>query len=77
MVKYSREFREQGLLLPDEIGVKKVSEQLEINYYKIADIRKERSHKEKEERIAQDKRPLNKRELAMDTNKKRSVHCGS
>ena len=45
--------------------VKKSAEQLGISYYTIADWRKARSQKAKEERIASDKTPLNERELAM------------
>ncbi|MGI5115812.1 transposase [Treponema sp. SP13] len=65
MVKYSREFKEQALLLSDEIGVKKAAEQLGINYSTLADWRKTRNRKAKEERIASDKSPLNERELAL------------
>ena len=65
MVKYNNEFKEQALLLSDEIGVKKAAEQLGISYYTIADWRKVRSRKAKEERIASDKTPLNEREVAM------------
>ncbi len=45
--------------------VKKSAEQLGISYYTIADWRKARSQKSKEERIASDKTPLNERELTM------------
>ena len=55
MVKYNKEFKEQALLLSDELGVKKAAEQLGISYYTIADWRKVRSRKAKEERIASDK----------------------
>ncbi|MGP1369505.1 MAG: transposase [Treponema sp.] len=65
MVKYSKEFKKQALLLSDEIGVKKVAEQLGINYSTLADWRKTRKRKAKEERITSDKTPLNERELAM------------
>lgn len=65
MVKYNKEFKEQALLLSDEVGVKKVAEQLGISYYTIAEWRKVRSRKAKEERIASDKTPLNERELEM------------
>ena len=65
MVKYNKEFKEQALLLSEEIGVKKAAEQLGISYHTIADWRKVRSRKAKEERIASDKSPLNERELAM------------
>ena len=40
MVKYNKEFKEQALLLSDEIGVKKAAEQLGISYYTLADWRK-------------------------------------
>ena len=65
MVKYSKEFKEQALLLSDEIGVKKAAEQLGVNYSTLADWRKTRNRKAKEERIASDKSPLNERELAL------------
>ena len=81
MVKYSKEFKEQALLLSDEIGVKKAAEQLGISYYTIADWRKVRSRKAKEERIASDKTPLNERELEMQREiqelKKARLNCGN
>ena len=81
MVKYNKEFKEQALLLSDEIGVKKVAEQLGISYYTIADWRKVRSRKAKEERIASDKTPLNEREVAMQREiqelKKARLNCGN
>ena len=51
--------------MSDEVGVKKAAEQLGISYYTIAEWRKVRSRKAKEERIASDKTPLNERELEM------------
>ena len=81
MVKYNKEFKEQALLLSDEIGVKKAAEQLGISYYTIADWRKVRSRNAKEERIASDKTPLNERELAMQREiqelKKARLNCGN
>ncbi len=81
MVKYNKEFKEQALLLSDEIGVKKAAEQLGISYYTIADWRKVRSRKAKEERIASDKTPLNEREVAMQREiqelKKARLNCGN
>ena len=81
MVKYNKEFKEQALLLSDEIGVKKAAEQLGISYYTIADWRKVRSRKPKEERIASDKTPLNEREVAMQRElqelKKARLNCGN
>ena len=52
MVKYNKEFKEQALLLSDEIEVKKTVEQPGINYSTPADRRKTKSRKAKEERIA-------------------------
>mgnify|MGYP001082145967 FL=1 len=43
MRKYSKEFKEEALKLSDEIGVKKASEQLGIQYYTISCWR--RNHK--------------------------------
>ena len=81
MVKYSKDFKKQALLLSDEIGVKKAAEQLGSSYYTIADWRKVRSRKAKEERIASDKTPLNERELAMQREiqelKKARLNCGN
>ena len=81
MVKYNKEFKEQALLLSDEIGVKKAAEQLGISYYTIADWRKVRSRNAKEERIASDKTPLNEREVAMQREiqelKKARLNCGN
>lgn len=41
-MKYSKEFKEEALKLSDEIGVKKASQQLGIQYYTLADWRKNR-----------------------------------
>jgi transposase len=45
MRQYSKEFKEQALKLSDEIGLKKASEQLGINYGTLADWRKKRKKK--------------------------------
>jgi transposase len=42
MKKYSKEFKAEALKLSDEIGVKKAAAQLGIQYYTIADWRKNR-----------------------------------
>ena len=65
MVKYSKKFKEQALLLSDERGVKQAAAHLRINYYAIAEWRKAICQNAKEARIASDKTPLNERELAM------------
>ena len=65
MVKYSKKCKEQALLLSDDIGVKKGAEQLWLNYSTLAERRKTRSRKAREERIVSDKTLLNERELAM------------
>ena len=47
MTKYSKEFKEEALKLSDEIGVKKAALQLGLQYYTLADWRKDRKHTEK------------------------------
>ena len=42
MKKYSKEFKEEALKLSDEIGLKKAAAQLGLNYYTVADWRKNR-----------------------------------
>ena len=56
MAKYSKEFKEQALLLPDERGVKKAAEQLGINYYTLADRRQARSEKQRKRESHRTKR---------------------
>ena len=48
MTQYTKEFREQAILLSDEIGVKKAAEQLGIVYSTLVDWRKRRSTMRKE-----------------------------
>ena len=45
MKRYDKEFKEQALLLSDEIGVKKTSEQLGVLYCTLAEWRKQRTRK--------------------------------
>lgn len=40
MVKYNKEFKEEALMLSDEIGIKRAAEQLGLSYYTLADWRK-------------------------------------
>ncbi len=42
MKKYSKEFKEEPLKLSDEIGVKKAASQLGLQYYTLAEWRKNR-----------------------------------
>ena len=58
MVKYSKEFKEQALLLSDEIGVKKAAEQLGSIITRLPTGGRREAN---EERIASDKTPLNER----------------
>ena len=48
MTQYTKEFREQAILLSDEIGVKKSAEQLGVVYSTLVDWRKIRSTMRKE-----------------------------
>ena len=47
MAKYSKEFKEEALRLSDEIGVKKAATQLGLQYFTLADWRKDRKYREK------------------------------
>ena len=42
MKKYSKEFKEEALKLSDEIGVKKAASQLGLQYFTLAEWRKNR-----------------------------------
>lgn len=42
-MKYSKEFKEEALKLSDEIGLKKASQQLGIQYYTLSDWRTKRN----------------------------------
>lgn len=44
-MNYSKEFKIEALKLSDEIGVKKAAQQLGIQYYTLADWRKNRKAK--------------------------------
>ena len=48
MTQYTKEFREQAILLSDEIGVKKAAEQLGVVYSTLVDWRKLRNSMKKE-----------------------------
>ena len=61
MTQYTKEFREQVILLFDEIGVKKAAEQLGVVYSTLVDWRKRRSTMRKEKQnVSQE--PLTERE---------------
>lgn len=61
MSQYTKEFREQAILLSDEIGVKKAAEQLGVVYSTLVDWRKRRSTMRKEKQnVSQE--PLTERE---------------
>ena len=47
MAKYSKEFKAEALKLSDEIGVKKAAVQLGLQYFTLADWRKDRKYREK------------------------------
>ena len=61
-LRYTKEFREQAILLSDEIGVKKAAEQLGIIYSTLADWRKRRSDIKKSNNTAESAEPLTERE---------------
>ena len=61
MTQYTKEFREQAILLSDEIGVKKAAEQLGVVYSTLVDWRKLRNSMKKE-KAAVSTEPLTERE---------------
>ena len=61
MAQYTKEFREQAILLSDEIGVKKAAEQLGVIYSTLVDWRKRRNSMKKE-KAAVSTEPLTERE---------------
>ena len=61
MIQYTKEFREQAVLLSDEIGVKKAAEQLGVFYNTLSDWRKRRNSMRKT-KPAENTEPLRERE---------------
>ena len=61
MTQYTKEFREQAILLSDEIGAKKAAEQLGVVYSTLVDWRKLRNSMKKE-KAAVSTEPLTERE---------------
>jgi transposase len=61
MKQYNKEFKEQALRLSDDIGLKKASEQLGINYGTLAGWRKIRKRSSSEKSVL-DTSPLTERE---------------
>ncbi len=47
MAKYSKGFKAEALKLSDEIGVKKAAAQLGLQYFTLADWRRNRKYKQK------------------------------
>ena len=60
MQMYSKEFKAEALKLSDEIGIKKASAQLGVHYNTIADWRKLRKCRKKEEATASSPETLKK-----------------
>ena len=61
MTQYTKEFREQAILLSDEIGVKKAAEQLGVVYSTLVDWRKRRNTMRKKKQNVSSE-PLTERE---------------
>ena len=78
MVKYSKYFKEQALLLPNELEVKKAASKLGINYCTIGRVEEGRS-KRRENRIGQN--AVERAELSMQQAiqelKKARFNCGN
>ena len=61
MTRYTKELREQAILLSDEIGVKKAAEQLGVVYSTLVDWRKKRNTMRKKKQDVSSE-PLTERE---------------
>ena len=61
MTQYTKAFREQAILLSDEIGVKKAAEQFGVVYSTLADWRQGRNTMRKEKQSVSSE-PLTERE---------------
>ena len=61
MTQYTKEFREQAILLSDEIGVKKAAEQFGVVCSTLVDLRKKRNTMRKEKQNVSSE-PLTERE---------------
>ena len=62
-MKYSKEFKEEALKLSDEIGLKKASEQLGIQYYTLSDWRSRRNAENRHQMTDEE---LKKRNLELE-----------
>lgn len=62
MTHYTKEFREQAILLSYEIGVKKAAKQLGIIYRTLSDWRKRRSDIQKFKKTPETTEPLTEQE---------------
>ena len=65
-IKYSKEFKEEALKLSDEIGLKKVSQQLGIQYYTLSDWRSKRNAENRHQKYQMSDEELKKRNLELE-----------
>lgn len=65
-MKYSKEFKEEALKLSDEIGVKKVAQQLGIQYYTLSDWRSKRNTAIKAKKYQMSDDEANKRIIELE-----------
>ncbi len=74
-MKYSKEFKSEAINLSDEIGVKKATQQLGLNYYTLADWRKLRKIEKKQSlTLSCDKAAQRIRELEKENSQLRQAN---
>lgn len=75
MKRYSKAFREEALKLSDDIGVKKAAAQLGVQYYTIADWRRNRKiAKNSEYPMSEAELKIRNRELECENNELRQAN---
>lgn len=74
MKKYSKEFKEEALKLSDEIGVKKAASQLGLQYYTIADWRKNRKADNARPALTESDMRIRNKELERECNELRQAN---
>ena len=74
MKKYSKEFKEEALKLSDEIGVKKAASQLGLQYYTIADWRKNRKAGNAKPSLTDAEMRIRNKELERECNELRQAN---
>lgn len=74
MKKYSKEFKEEALKLSDEQGVKKAASQLGLQYYTLAEWRKNRKADKARPTLTEAQMLIRNKELEHECNELRQAN---